>query len=207
MRRCDRAAEQITLAFVAIALFEEGQLGGFFDSFGNNPLMQAGAHRDDGRNDDAVVAPGIDIAHEGAVDLQDVDREQFQVAEAGIAGAEIVNRQHHAHRLEFEQGGDTAVNIAHQHAFGNFQFQAGRCEASFGEHRAHTGDEVLVAKFQGRDIDGDGAAIEPGLFPAHRLAAGFMQDPAPDRHDQAGTLGHRNEAVRHHHAPVRMVPA
>jgi hypothetical protein len=40
------------------------------------------------------------IAHEGLVDLQLVDREARQVGQAGIAGAEIVDRQLEAQRAQ-----------------------------------------------------------------------------------------------------------
>jgi hypothetical protein len=40
-----------------------------------------------------------------------------------------------------------------------------------------------------------------------RCCAGFLQHPAPDRHDQSGFFGERDEFYRRQHAKLRMGPA
>ena len=47
---------------------------------------------DQGLHEGAVVGGARDVLHEGAVDLDDVDAEIAQIAERGVAGAEIVDR-------------------------------------------------------------------------------------------------------------------
>jgi hypothetical protein len=53
----------------------------------------------------ASSAIGGQVADEALVDLQLVHREALEVAQAGIAGAEIVDRQAHAHRRDLLQPG------------------------------------------------------------------------------------------------------
>src|SRR6185295_17665109 len=41
----------------------------------------------------------------------------------------------------------------------------------------------------------------------HRVAAGRLQDPEPERDDQAGLLGERDEVERRDEAALRVLPA
>ena len=45
----------------------------------------------------------LDLAHEGAVDLDRGERETAEIAQRGIAGAEIVDREPDAHGHELAQ--------------------------------------------------------------------------------------------------------
>ncbi len=45
-----------------------------------------------------------------------------------------------------------------------------------------------------------------GIDPRARLAAGLLQHPGADRHDEAGLLGDRDEVHRRDHAAGRVVP-
>ena len=51
---------------------------------------ERGAHVEDGAHEGRTAAVGTDAAHEGAVDLHDVDWEPLEVVERGVAGAEVV---------------------------------------------------------------------------------------------------------------------
>src|SRR5438105_1996333 len=52
--------------------------------------------RRDGRDDGAVGGVRTEPGDEAPVDLEGVDREAFEVAERGVAGAEVVDRQPYA---------------------------------------------------------------------------------------------------------------
>ena len=45
------------------------------------------------------------------------------------------------------------------------------------------------------------------LVPASELAAGLVEHPCANRHDQAGVLGHRDELGREHESADRVIPA
>jgi hypothetical protein len=72
-------AEKIALAFVALLGPEECELLVRFHAFGNDPIVEVLAHPDHGADDGGVVRIGGDIAHEGLIDLDRVDRESLQV--------------------------------------------------------------------------------------------------------------------------------
>jgi hypothetical protein len=68
----------------------------------------------------------LDVAHEGAVDLQVIDREQLEVGERGVAGAEVVDGQRDAHAPSACENDDGFLRVFHDRAFGDFQFQQWR---------------------------------------------------------------------------------
>src|SRR5207244_13247092 len=89
------AAEQKALALLAAFGAQAAQLGFGFDAFGGDGDAEPLAEADDGTDDRLRVAIGIDFLHEGAVDLDLVERKTAQVTQARIAGAEIVHRAAH----------------------------------------------------------------------------------------------------------------
>ena len=72
-----------------------------FDAFGGSIHAQRLGETDD-RGDDRRIAVALlgDAADEALVDLDLVERSVLQIAERGIAGAEIVQRQAHAQQLQ-----------------------------------------------------------------------------------------------------------
>src|SRR6478735_11396372 len=68
--------------------------------FGNRLDIEAAGEVDQGLDEGAVVGGTGDVLHEGAVDLDDVDAELAQIAERGVAGAEIVDGDAAAEMLE-----------------------------------------------------------------------------------------------------------
>src|SRR5690242_6356023 len=85
-------AEQIALDQVAILLLQEAELGGRLHTLGGDLDPQRFAERDDGADDRHRVRVLLHLRDEGAVDLDLVEREALEVAQAGITGAEIVER-------------------------------------------------------------------------------------------------------------------
>jgi hypothetical protein len=92
-------ADQRTLQVVAIPLRQQGRrllvLHPFSHGFQPEPARQVDQRVHKG----AIIARFDDVTHEGAVNLDDVHAELAQIAERGMAGAEIVD-------------GDTAAAIA-----------------------------------------------------------------------------------------------
>ena len=62
-------------------------------------------------DDRIVLAIGSDLAHEGAIDLQPVDRQLLEIGIGREATAEIVQRHVTAHRLEVPHDASAAVEI------------------------------------------------------------------------------------------------
>jgi len=93
--RRQRAAEIISLRFVALVRLQKRQLAAGFDTFGDHAQVQALRHAQDGLDDGGLGRRLGDLPDKGLVDLQRIDRKARQVAEARIAGAKIVDRQAH----------------------------------------------------------------------------------------------------------------
>ena len=64
-----------------------------------------------------------DVAHEGLVDLQRADRELLQRRQRGVAGAEIVDREVQAHRVQLIEQAHGALGVRHQRGLGDLQLE------------------------------------------------------------------------------------
>src|SRR6267154_1557020 len=114
-------ADEITLHRVAALLGEEAELLLGLDALGDDRHFQAVAEVDDGANDRRRLRAAAEVHDEGAVDLDLVERERLQIAQRGIAAAEIVHRDAHAERLQPPQQRKAAIEILDQHALGDFE--------------------------------------------------------------------------------------
>src|SRR4051812_37725034 len=84
-----RLAQQIALHRVAAFLRQEGELFRGLDALGDDRHFQAMAEVDDGTDNRRRLRVLAEIDDEGAVDLDLVKRERLQIAQRGVAAAEI----------------------------------------------------------------------------------------------------------------------
>ena len=119
----------------------------------------------------------LEPGDEGAVDLQDVDGEPVEVAEGGMAGAEVVEGQLHTHVTELLEQPDGVVDVAHHHALGDLERQGARRQVAVGHGLGHDIDQVGVGQLSAREIDGDPHRVVEGVppLPIGRLGDGFAQ--------------------------------
>lgn len=130
--------------------------------------------------------------HEAAVDLDRIEPRSAEIAERGIACAEIVERQLDAQPSQLVQDLERSGISVDEHAFGHFQLQPPRLQAALGKRRHHGADKAGMGKLLGRDIDRD-----PYIFrPACRFLACGPQHPFADRSDQPRLFRDRNELCR-----------
>ena len=78
---------------------QEAQLPRRLHPFGHHVQVQALRQCQDGAHDGRVVGVGQHVAHEAPVDLDLVQRQAFEVAQAGVPGAEVVQRKPTPSRL------------------------------------------------------------------------------------------------------------
>ena len=64
--------------------------------------------------------------HEFLIDLHAVNPKTPQVAQRGVPGAEIVERQLHSHLIQAIERRDRALRILHRGAFGDLELQVAR---------------------------------------------------------------------------------
>ena len=123
------------------------------------------------------------------VDLDLVEGHALQIAEARIAGTEIVERELHADRL---QAADHVVDmfvVAEEHALGDFQLQPLGGKAGIAEHRPDHRRQRMRLELHRRQVDRDGHLLRP----LRRFGAGGPQHPFADLVDQADFLSERDE--------------
>ncbi len=90
-----------------------------FHALRNHFHMEIVAHGNDGLRN-RRIAFARQVGQEGTVDLDEVDREALQAAQARVAGAEIVDRQLNAQCLEPAQRLRCLLRIVHQLALRQF---------------------------------------------------------------------------------------
>src|SRR5262245_3200319 len=88
-----RPAEEIALSF--LTSHGDEQIGNrtVLDSFRDNRQTELPAESDGRADDRRIIGVREQVEHERPVDLQSIERELLQVAEAGVAGAEIVEHE------------------------------------------------------------------------------------------------------------------
>nr|AAP22952.1 hypothetical protein 1 [Rhizobium arachis] len=145
--------------------------------------------------------------HERAVDLQFGGRHAFQVQQAGIARAEVVDGNVHAHRGQVVEDRQAGVDVLHRRGLGDLQGQPRRLDAVPFEHLAHAVQKGRGGELQGRQVHCHRPFGMSGIVPRTQLRTGAVQHPVADRKDQAAAFGNGDEHVRRQQAQLRMLPA
>src|SRR5450759_5195180 len=80
-----------TLSFVTLPGLKKSELLFCLHALGNHPMFETSSHVDHCTDNRGIVGIEKEIVHERLVDLQGVDRELRQVAQARVAGAEVID--------------------------------------------------------------------------------------------------------------------
>ena len=100
-----RHRQHVALAELAPHGGQQVPLDLAFDPLGDDFEPEGAGQLDDALGEGQALPGDSDPVHEGLVHLQHVDRQLPQVAERGVSGAEIVDRQPHADGLQLPQVG------------------------------------------------------------------------------------------------------
>src|SRR5208282_3537447 len=134
-------------------------------------------------------------------------RKLAQVAQAGVAGAEVIHRETYAHYSELLKHSGGGQGVLHEDAFGNLKFQIARFHARFRKCLADTFQEILGAKLDGRNVHGNRDQRQARVLPSANLPAGFPQHPAADSKNETTFLGKGHEERGARKPSLRVVPA
>ena len=189
-------AEQEALQLVAAPLAQELRLLQCLDAFGNHAELQALSHREDRGRERRVVRIGGDVADEGAVDLDALDREAAQGRKRGVSGSEVVESQSDAHVVELGQRLDRGLLVREDRALGQLQLELARGESLLFQDARHQLWPGSLPQLVRRNVDGDPDRFEALGLPAADLRTRAAQHPLADAQDQARILGDRDELVR-----------
>ena len=108
---------------------EDGELLLGLDALGGDLEAERVGHGHDRGDERGVVGVGAEPVDERSVDLHGVDREPLEVAERRVAGAEVVDRQVDAERLEVGEGLLEVVDVLHEHALGQLEAEVAGAHA------------------------------------------------------------------------------
>ena len=111
-------AEEVALSFRAMLGLQKGPLLLGFDALGHHEVLEALPHANYRAHECLVTGIGSHLVDKGLVDFQDINGEPPKIAEAGIAGAEVVHRKAYSHSFELLKYGGGGFGIVHKDAFG-----------------------------------------------------------------------------------------
>lgn len=99
----DRSRQQIALVEIAAERLDQFELFRGFHALGHGGNAEVAREVDDSAHDGCVARITGESGNERAVDLDRVDREVFQVGQAGVPGTEIIQRDLETHLFEQPQ--------------------------------------------------------------------------------------------------------
>ena len=189
-----RPAENIALDVRAAELADQGQLVMGLGALGGGVHAEALGEGDDGADDRGVAAARLGgAADEALVDLDLVERRLLQIAERGIAGAEIVEREADADRLQLGEHVVGRFAFDQEHAFGDLELELARlavCELASA--LTMVAGRLGSANWIGERLTA--TRMFSGHFAASMQAVRSTHSPICE--DQAAFLGERDEQAR-----------
>lgn len=140
---------------------------------------------------------------EGLVDLDLLDREIAQIAQAGMARAEIVERNGNAGFRQLGQDAFGRFRVLHQRRFGDLQHQPSGRKFEFLQDGIDLGRQSRILQLHRRQIEGQVEIVRPGGGDL----AGILQQMLGQLGDDAAVFGNRDELQRRHLAKIGICPS
>ncbi len=194
-------AEQIALKDIALTAEEEFCLRLGLDALGDGGETEMPCHRQNGLGKGCIAGVAGQVTDEPAIDLDLGDRQGLQIAQAGIAGAEIIDREANAAGGQGVQDRSCFVDAVDQKIFGDLDHQVVRIGAGFGQGGKDVIDEGRIVQLPRADVDGHPQFLATQHFPGDD-AAHRPDHPATHCQNRAGRLGDRDEGARWHDDPI-----
>ena len=109
-----RLAEEVSLPLRAALMPQMVEFLPRLDALGGRRHVQTAAQTNDRAHDGHGILVGTEIADEGPVNLDLVEGKTAQIAERGVAGAEVVHRDARAQHAQLVQGGQRSAAVYEQ---------------------------------------------------------------------------------------------
>ena len=186
---------------------QEVELRGRLDALGDAAQAERVRQRDDRLRDRLVVAVVLEPVHEPLVDLDALDRQAREVRQARVAGAEVVDRDRHAHLLQLHERRDRLFRMRDDHALGDLEIEVPRGRGRCSRSASSTTESQLSCCSCCTDRFTDSRSGMSSAVPLDDLAARVAQHARAERLDHAGLLGDRDELVGPDHAALGIAPA
>ncbi len=117
---------------------------------------------------------------EGSVDLQLIHRKLVEMAERGVAGAEVVDGDANAERLQLLERGSHCRLIGHDHRFGDLEREQRGLKPAQVQGSGYIVHDLGVSQLPSRDVDvhGETGGRRVMLLPESSLAARCPRRPS-----------------------------
>jgi hypothetical protein len=199
----DWAAIEPSLADVAAEPEEHVGDGLVLDAFGDGGETEAVAEADDGGGDLSALAGVSHGADEAGVDLELVEGEELEVAEAGVAGAEVVEREARTLLLELVRDAGGVFGVADEGALGDFEDESLEREVGVLGGGEDVPGEGEVGELGEGDVDGE-REVGGDIFGCGEDGA---EEFASKEAVEAGLLCEGDELVGQDETALGMLPA
>src|SRR5262249_25308376 len=150
----DRLAEQKALHEVDASRHQEAMLVLAFHAL-RHDLEAEGPPDADDRVNDGRVHGGVEVGDEAAINLDAPERKASQGGQTRVAGAEIVEREGDAARVELLDGTEARVLRLQERAFRDLEPDPARLDARLRDDPLDPVAEPRPRKLNRRQIDGD----------------------------------------------------
>src|SRR5581483_8615758 len=140
-------------------------------------------------------------------DLQLVDGEAAQIADAGVARAEVIDGHEHAHAAQLLENHRRLLRIGHHRALGELDLEKPRLQTLALESGTNHIEQVAAPELGRGDIDGYPQRGQTAALPLLALATRFPQYPGADLVDESALLRERDELVGSDETALGMPPA
>src|SRR5712692_3952464 len=163
----DGGGKEVSLPLLATVRAQELQLLRSLDSLCDHPQPERMRERNHRLGDRRIVPGLVHPVHERAVDLQAVDRQPRQIAQARIACAEIVHGDLHTERFQAIQDVGRLLPILDQDALGELELKTPGLKLGRAQGALHGLDEARAAELPRgnvyREAQRGVARLVPGL--------------------------------------------
>ena len=195
-------AKKISLHEIDIGILQD--LGVFrrFHPFGDGLQVELVGEINEGAHQILVGGVMLEVAAEGAVELDDIDRQVAQVAERGEAGAEIIDGDTAADVAQRFHEAEGFLEIAEGNGFGDLHGEAVGDGLVGGDDLGELVEPARIGGGGARDIHG-----QLGLGIIMQGCNGHLGHGAVNEAHQAELFGDRNEMSPGNQVAVRIIHA
>ena len=154
--------------------------------------------RDDSGHDGLLALDVVQVADEGSVDLDEVERELLQIGERGVAGPEVIEADLNADVSQGAEPGHRRVGRLHEDSLGDLDLKVVTGHAGGVEQLDDRRREALIGQMTRRHVDGDLDEVIGGQArsPGGGLVHGVPQDQVVHDDQQACLFGHLQKGLR-----------
>ena len=187
------AAEVVALGFVGAEGAHEFELLAGFDALDDDLHVEVVGHGQNRLDKGSGLLADGEFGDEGAIEFERVEEELGQIAEAGVAGAEVVHGDADTAAGEAADEIGGALDTGEGGGLGEFELQEAGAEAGAAERVLDFFEEGVAGKLDAGDVDGNLNGGARSALPEDGVGAGALHDIGAEGNDKAALFGDGDE--------------